>query len=72
MKVDTNVTNRFAKSLVTSKVKNLDTNPQEATFSVVLPDTAYITGFTMEIDGKKYVAYIQEKEKAKQTYDQVS
>ncbi|XP_044751424.1 inter-alpha-trypsin inhibitor heavy chain H4-like [Coccinella septempunctata] len=70
MKVNTNVTNRFASSLVTSKVKNLNMNPQEVTFSFVLPDTAYITGFIMEIDGKKYEAYIQEKEKAKKTYDE--
>ncbi|KAK9890510.1 hypothetical protein WA026_010587 [Henosepilachna vigintioctopunctata] len=69
MRVDTNVTNRFAKTLVTSKIKNLDEKSQEATFAVVLPETAYISGFVMEIDGKKYEAYIKEKEEAKQIYD---
>ncbi|KAK9890512.1 hypothetical protein WA026_010588 [Henosepilachna vigintioctopunctata] len=69
MKVDTNVTNRFATTLVTSKVKNLDEKAQEATFAVVLPETAYISGFVMEIDGKKYEAYVKEKEEAKKTYD---
>ncbi|KAL3280741.1 hypothetical protein HHI36_003976 [Cryptolaemus montrouzieri] len=69
MNVETNVTNRFATTVVTSKVKNFDEKPQEATFSVVLPETAYISGFVMEIDGKKYKAYVQEKEEAKKTYD---
>ncbi|KAK9890511.1 hypothetical protein WA026_010588 [Henosepilachna vigintioctopunctata] len=69
MKVDTNVTNRFATTLVTSKVKNVDEKAQEATFAVVLPETAYISGFVMEIDGKKYEAYVKEKEEAKKTYD---
>ncbi|XP_044751117.1 inter-alpha-trypsin inhibitor heavy chain H4-like isoform X2 [Coccinella septempunctata] len=69
MKVDTNVTNRFAKTLVTSKLKNLDETSQEATFAVVLPESAYISGFVMEIDGKKYEAYIKEKEEAREIYN---
>ncbi|KAG5863933.1 hypothetical protein JTB14_012136 [Gonioctena quinquepunctata] len=68
MRVDTNVSNRFAKSQITSKVKNLDKKAQEATFSVVIPEQAYISGFIMEIDGKKYEAYVQEKEQAQTTY----
>ncbi|XP_018570730.1 inter-alpha-trypsin inhibitor heavy chain H4 isoform X2 [Anoplophora glabripennis] len=68
MRVDTNVSNRFAKTLITSKVKNLDKSAQAATFSVVLPDQAYISGFTMEIDGKSYEAYVQEKKEAENTY----
>ncbi|CAH1130948.1 unnamed protein product [Ceutorhynchus assimilis] len=70
MRVDTNVSNRYAKTVITSKVKNLDSKAQEATFSIVTPDQAFISGFVMEIDGKKYEAYVQEKEEAKQTYDQ--
>ncbi|KAJ8941609.1 hypothetical protein NQ314_010340 [Rhamnusium bicolor] len=72
MRIDTNVSNRFAKTLVTSKVRNLAKSAQEATFSVVIPDQAYISGFTMEIDGKSYEAYVQEKEEAKNTYKNVS
>ncbi|XP_044268022.1 inter-alpha-trypsin inhibitor heavy chain H4-like isoform X2 [Tribolium madens] len=70
MKVDTNVSNRFAKTSVVSKVKNLAKTAQEATFSVVLPETAYISGFVMEIDGKSYKAYVKEKEEAKQIYNE--
>lgn len=71
MKVNTNVTNRFAQTSVVSKVKNLAKSAQEATFSVVLPETAYISGFVMEIDGKSYKAYVKEKEEAKQIYNEV-
>lgn len=70
MRVDTNVSNRYAKTVMTSKVRNLDSNAQEAIFSVVTPDKAFISGFVMEIDGKEYKAYVQEKEQAKQTYNQ--
>ncbi|CAG9863255.1 unnamed protein product [Phyllotreta striolata] len=68
MRVDANVSNRFARCQVTSKVKNLDKTPHEATFSVIIPEKAYISGFIMEIDGKQYEAYVQEKERAKDTY----
>ncbi|KAJ8920647.1 hypothetical protein NQ315_004786 [Exocentrus adspersus] len=68
MRIDSNVSNRFARTLVTSKVRNLDKSAQEATFSVVIPDQAYISGFTMEIDGKSYEAYVQEKKEAENTY----
>ncbi|XP_056645310.1 inter-alpha-trypsin inhibitor heavy chain H4-like isoform X1 [Diorhabda sublineata] len=69
MRVEANVSNRFAKCQITSKVKNLDKEAHEATFSVVIPEQAYISGFIMEIDGKQYEAYVQEKEEAKKTYD---
>lgn len=68
MRVDANVTNRFARCQITSKVKNLDKKAQEATFSIIIPEQAYISGFIMEIDGKQYEAYVQEKEQAKETY----
>ncbi|XP_017779412.1 PREDICTED: inter-alpha-trypsin inhibitor heavy chain H3-like isoform X2 [Nicrophorus vespilloides] len=69
MNIKTNVTNRFAQTTVTSKVKNHATKSQEAVFFVVLPDQAFISAFIMEIDGKNYTAYVQEKEKAKKTYE---
>ncbi|KAL3280739.1 hypothetical protein HHI36_003975, partial [Cryptolaemus montrouzieri] len=69
MKIETNVANRFATTVVTSKVKNFDVEAQEVTFSVVLPETAYISGFVMEIDDEKYEAYVQKKEEARKTYD---
>lgn len=69
--ITANVTNRFVHTLFTSRVKNRGEEAREASFSVILPDTAYISGFTLEIDEKKYEAYVQEKEVAKHIYDQV-
>lgn len=71
MHVTANVTNRFVHTLFQSRVKNHGSEAREASFSVVLPDTAYISGFTLEIDGKKYEAYVKEKEEAKNIYNQV-
>nr|CAH7716627.1 unnamed protein product [Callosobruchus chinensis] len=69
MNINTNVSNRYAKTQIASKVKNLDKSANEAEFSVVTPERAFISGFVMEIDGKSYKAYVQEKEEAKKTYD---
>lgn len=71
MHVKSNVSNRFAYTTVASKVKNFADKAQEATFSVVLPETAFISGFIMEVGGKNYTAYVKEKEEAKRDYDQV-
>ncbi|KAF2887422.1 hypothetical protein ILUMI_18751, partial [Ignelater luminosus] len=70
MHVKSNVSNRFAHTTITSRVKNIATKSQEATFSIVLPETAFISGFIMEVDGKNYTAYVKEKEEAKKDYDQ--
>ncbi|XP_046451798.1 inter-alpha-trypsin inhibitor heavy chain H4-like [Daphnia pulex] len=59
---------RYASTKVTSKVSNPSRKAQEATFHVVLPETAFISGFLMEIDGKEYKASVKEKEKAQEEY----
>ncbi|CAG9823745.1 unnamed protein product [Phaedon cochleariae] len=69
MDIQSNISNRFAKTLVMSKVKNADNTAKEATFTVVLPEKAFISEFVMEIGGKSYKAYVKEKEEAKNIYD---
>lgn len=71
MHITANVTNRFSHTLISSRVKNFATDAKEASFSVILPESAYISGFVLEIDGKRYEAYIEEKEKAKDVYEEV-
>ncbi|EFA05400.2 hypothetical protein TcasGA2_TC015572 [Tribolium castaneum] len=68
MHVKTVISNRFAKTLITSKVKNTKSQAEEATFSVILPENAFISEFEMEIDGKVYKAYVKEKDEAKTIY----
>lgn len=71
MHIIANVTNRFSHTLISSKVKNYALEAKEASFSVVLPETAYISGFVLEVDGKKYEAYVKEKEEARNIYQEV-
>lgn len=59
---------RFSTTLITSKVVNPHNNSVEALFDVFLPDDAFISNFTMEIDGVVYTGDVNEKEKAKQQY----
>ncbi|XP_078104029.1 inter-alpha-trypsin inhibitor heavy chain H3a isoform X2 [Sander vitreus] len=69
MKVDCTVTSRFAHTVITSKALNKANFSQEISFEVELPKTAFITNFSMEIDGQMYVGEVKEKEKAKKQYE---
>ncbi|KAK4880104.1 hypothetical protein RN001_008250 [Aquatica leii] len=69
MTIKSKISNRYAHTAVTSKVRNFADKAQEAVFSIILPDSAFISGFVMEVDGKNYTAYVKEKEEAKRTYD---
>ncbi|CAK6984627.1 inter-alpha-trypsin inhibitor heavy chain H3-like [Scomber scombrus] len=67
--VDCTVTSRFAHTVMTSKALNKASAAQEIFFEVELPKTAFITNFSMEIDGQEYVGEVKEKEKAKKQYE---
>uniref|UniRef100_A0A671VC43 Inter-alpha-trypsin inhibitor heavy chain H3 n=1 Tax=Sparus aurata TaxID=8175 RepID=A0A671VC43_SPAAU len=67
--VDCTVTSRFAHTVMTSKALNRANRSQEIFFEVELPKTAFITNFSMEIDGEVYVGEVKEKEKAKKQYE---
>ncbi|XP_072391487.1 inter-alpha-trypsin inhibitor heavy chain H4-like [Diabrotica undecimpunctata] len=68
MDVLSNVTNRYAKTVITNRVKNPAKSAKQTTFSVVLPEKAFISEFVMEIGWNKYKAYVREKEEAKKIY----
>ncbi|KAM9271961.1 inter-alpha-trypsin inhibitor heavy chain H4-like [Cariama cristata] len=67
--VDCKVTSRFAHTIITSKIVNRANESREATFEVELPKTAFITNFSMSIDGKAYPGIIKEKASAQKEYD---
>nr|CBN81064.1 Inter-alpha-trypsin inhibitor heavy chain H3 [Dicentrarchus labrax] len=54
---------------MTSKALNKANTSQEIFFEMELPKTAFITNFSMEIDGQVYVGEVKEKEKAKKEYE---
>ncbi|KAG8556804.1 hypothetical protein GDO81_018211 [Engystomops pustulosus] len=63
------VTSRFARNVITSKAVNHASTAKEAIFDVDLPKTAFITNFTMTIDGVSYPGAIKEKEVARKQYE---
>jgi len=46
-KVESNIRYRYSRTHVTSHVRNKDDKSQEVTFQVILPETAFISKFTM-------------------------
>ncbi|XP_067159744.1 inter-alpha-trypsin inhibitor heavy chain H4 [Apteryx mantelli] len=69
LRVDCKVTSRFAHTVITSKIVNRANESSEATFEVELPKTAFISNFSMSIDGKVYPGIIKEKASAQKQYD---
>uniref|UniRef100_A0A8D3D9S8 Inter-alpha-trypsin inhibitor heavy chain H3 n=1 Tax=Scophthalmus maximus TaxID=52904 RepID=A0A8D3D9S8_SCOMX len=69
VRVSCTVTSRFAHTVMTSKALNKANSSQEIFFAVELPKTAFITNFSMEIDGQVYVGEVKEKEKARKQYE---
>ncbi|XP_008942939.1 PREDICTED: inter-alpha-trypsin inhibitor heavy chain H4-like, partial [Merops nubicus] len=69
LRVDSKVTSRFAHTVITSKIVNRANESREVTFEVELPKTAFITNFSMSIDGKAYPGIIKEKASAQKEYD---
>ncbi|XP_073324182.1 inter-alpha-trypsin inhibitor heavy chain H3-like isoform X2 [Pagrus major] len=67
--VDCTVTSRFAHTVMTSKALNKANTSQEIFFEVELPKTAFISNFSMKIDGQVYVGEVKGKEKAKKEYE---
>lgn len=72
MEIDTNVANRFATTVVRTTVRNVDNTAAQTTFSMILPKSAFISGFEMKIGNGIYRAQVEEKAKAKQIYNDVS
>ncbi|PSN48673.1 Inter-alpha-trypsin inhibitor heavy chain H4 [Blattella germanica] len=66
--VQSDIHYRYAHTLVTSKIANPSNFSQEVTFTVVLPDTAFISGFLIEDEDSVYNAYVKEKKAAKKEY----
>ncbi|NWW79720.1 ITIH4 inhibitor, partial [Climacteris rufus] len=67
--VDSRVTSRFAHTVISSKIVNRANESREATFEVEIPKTAFITNFSMSINGKIYPGIIKEKAAAQEEYD---
>ncbi|PSN48671.1 hypothetical protein C0J52_04775 [Blattella germanica] len=59
---------RYAKTTVSSKVYNPSRESQEAVFTTVLPETAFISSFVMNMDEIEYTGFVKEKLQAKHKF----
>ena len=49
---------------------NPSMNSQEVTFTAIIPNSAFISNFSMVFDGVEYVATVAAKEEAKRVYEE--
>ncbi|XP_063231735.1 inter-alpha-trypsin inhibitor heavy chain H4-like isoform X2 [Bacillus rossius redtenbacheri] len=68
--ITSRIQHRYASTLVSSRVANRAASAREIYFSFVMPETAFISGFLMEIAGVAYKAHVKEKEEAKREYNE--
>jgi len=68
--INTNIQFRYARTLVTSHVKNPDTVTHKADFNMIIPESAFISNMSMIIKNKTYVSEVKDKDAAKDTYDE--
>ena len=59
---------RYATTLLTSEVHNPEAGAREIFLTVILPDTAFISRFAIEVSGQLFVAFVKEKEEAWRQY----
>jgi uncharacterized protein YegL len=69
LKLSTDVNNGYAITTVEEKLSNPADTAVEDRFSFLIPEEAFISGFSLTIDGKEYTAEVLKKEEASQRFD---
>ncbi|XP_028306619.1 inter-alpha-trypsin inhibitor heavy chain H2 [Gouania willdenowi] len=69
-KVESRITSRFAHTTVKSSVFNSGNKHETITFNVQIPKSAFITNFTMNVNGIIFVGSVKEKTVARKLYAQ--
>uniref|UniRef100_A0A8C5UYL1 Inter-alpha-trypsin inhibitor heavy chain 2 n=1 Tax=Microcebus murinus TaxID=30608 RepID=A0A8C5UYL1_MICMU len=69
-KVQSTITSRSATTVIQSKVVNNSPEPQNVVFDVQIPKGAFITNFSMTVDGTTFRSSIKEKTVGKALYSQ--
>lgn len=69
-KVESKITSRFAHTTVRSSVVNTGLSAQSIGFNVQIPKQAFITNFTMNVNGITFVGSVREKTVARNLYAQ--
>ena len=61
---------RYARTMVSTRMRNPSSSSQEMTYSINLPDTAFISNFSMNVNGKFHVADVEKKEDAQKIFNE--
>ncbi|KAF7229431.1 inter-alpha-trypsin inhibitor heavy chain H2 isoform X1 [Nothobranchius furzeri] len=69
-KVESRITSRFAHTTVRSSVVNSGPEAQSIVFNVQIPKRAFISNFTMNVNGITFVGSVKEKTVARNLYAQ--
>jgi Vault protein inter-alpha-trypsin domain len=69
LKVTANVNNGYANTTVEEKLSNPTSSSVEDSFSFLIPEEAFISGFSIIVDGKEYKAEVLKKEEASRKFD---
>uniref|UniRef100_A0A481B5H8 Inter-alpha-trypsin inhibitor heavy chain H2 n=1 Tax=Sus scrofa TaxID=9823 RepID=A0A481B5H8_PIG len=60
-KVQSTITSRMANTVIQTKVVNHSPEPQDVVFDIQIPKGAFISNFSMTVDGTKFTSSIKEK-----------
>ncbi len=72
LNINAEVNNGYAITTVEEKLSNNLEIPAEDEFKFLIPDEAFISGFSLIIEGKEYKADVLPKEEAKQKFEQAA
>lgn len=72
MSIKTEITMRYAITNVELKVRNIHMQEAEVFFHLNIPEEAFVSNFTLKVKKDEYVAIVQEKQEAENTFLQSS
>ena len=72
MHINADVNNGYAVTTVEEKLTNGLDIPAEDEFRFLIPDEAFISGFSLIIDGKEYVANVLPKKEAQEKFEEAA
>jgi len=67
--VNSTIRFRYSRTEVLAYYKNPATKSKKAVFNMVIPESAFISNFSMIIKGEEFTAEVKEKEEAKKAYE---
>ncbi len=72
MHISADVNNGYAVTIVEEKLTNTLDIPAEDEFRFLIPDEAFISGFTLIINGKEYVADVLPQKEAQEKFEEAA